>query len=287
MATDDQPAPVLTGGAVDAAAFTAFESTGWGQQAATYDHFFGHITRRLVTPLVDAAGIGPGSRVLDVATGPGYAAGEAATRGARVVGVDVAPAMVRLARDLHPEIDFREAEAEALPWPDGSFDAVISNFVVPHLARPERAVSEFVRVLTANGVLALTTWDLPDRMRLLGVALDAVAEAVATPPQDIPAGPPFFRFADDGQFAELLEHSGLTGVEVRTIEFSHSVPTADQLWDGLLTGTVRTSALILGQPEETRQRIRTAFDRQVLPYGRGDGFEFPVSVKLARGRKPE
>ena len=91
----------------------------------------------------------------------------------------------------------------------------------------------------------------------------AIADKGATPPADIPVGPPFFRFSVDEQFATLLETCGLTGVEVNTIAFDHAVPTTDELWDGLLAGTVRISALILSQPEKTRRRIRAAFDRLV------------------------
>jgi hypothetical protein len=53
----------------------------------------------------------------------------------------------------------------------------------------------------------------------------------------------------------------------------------------MLTGTVRTSAFLLGQPEQTRRQIRAAFDQLVLEYQHGDQFELPVSVKLAHGRK--
>ena len=142
--------------AIDADAFNAFEAAGWEDQAPTYDHFFGRTTSRLVDPLLDAAPVGPESRVLDLATGPaGYAAAKATERGASVVGVDIAPAMIRLTRQLHPDIDFRQADAEALPFEDRSFDAVVSNFVVPHLGRPERVVSELVRVLNNGGSLAL------------------------------------------------------------------------------------------------------------------------------------
>lgn len=285
MVPIDQPTSPPAQPAIDADAFNAFEAAGWEHKASTYDHFFGRITSRLVDPLLDATGVGDGTRVLDIATGPGYAAAQAAKRGASVVGVDIATAMVQLARRLHPDLDFREADAEALPFEDGSFDAVLGNFVILHLGRPERAVREFVRVLRTGGFLALTAWDLPERTRLLGVFLDAIADAGATPPADIPAGPPFFRFSIDEQFTALLEACGLTGVQVNTIVFNHPVPTTDELWDGLLAGTVRISALILRQPEETRQRIRAAFDRLVPEYQRGDQLELPVSIKLAHGRK--
>ena len=283
--TRDLPVSDQSDLARDVDAFTAFEKAGWERQAPTYDDVIGRVTSRLVGPLLDAAGVRQGSRVLDLATGPGYAAAEAAGMGASVVGVDMAPAMVELARRLHPTMEFRVAQAEALPFEDDVFDAVVSNFVAPHLSRPERAVSELVRVLRGGGRLALTTWDQPDRMRFLGVFLDAFAEAGAAPPPDIPAGPAFYQFADDEKFAQLLAGRGLSGVEVTTVAFDHRVESGEELWQGMLGGMVRTSATFLGQSQQTRERIRTAFDRLVLDYRQAEWFELPVSVKLASGVK--
>ncbi len=271
---------------IDADEFNAFEAAGWEGKAAGYDEFFGQITARVIDPLLDAAMVGRGERLLDVATGPGYVAARAAERGAKVVGVDVADAMVALARERRPGLEFRQADAEVLPFPDGSFDAVVANFLVLHLGRPEPAAGELARVLDKGGRLALTAWDLPERARFLGVFLDAVAAAGATAPADVPRGPDFFRFSREDEFAGLLRGAGLEDVGVETLEFTHSVVSADELWDGLLGGTVRTSALILGQPDETRERIRAEFDRVVSPYRDRDGLELPVSVKLAVGRKP-
>ncbi|HEX2468816.1 MAG TPA: class I SAM-dependent methyltransferase [Solirubrobacterales bacterium] len=271
---------------IDPDAFNAFEVAGWEDKAAGYDRFFGRITGRLVEPLLDAAAVGPSTRTLDVATGPGYVAARAAERGASVIGIDVAEAMVSLAKRLHPGLEFRQADAQGLPFDDASFDAVVGNFLILHLGRPERATAEFARVLRPDGRLALTAWDLPEHARFLGVFRDAVAEARAQAPDDVPVGPDFFRFSVDGEFDALLREAGLEDRTVQTIAFTHGVANADELWDGLLGGTVRTSALILHQPEETQQRIRTAFDELVASYRRGDALELPVSVKLAAGRKP-
>jgi SAM-dependent methyltransferase len=272
--------------AINADAFNAFEAAGWERRAAGYEELFGQITARSIDSLLEAAEVGRGDRVLDVATGPGYVAARAAERGSEAVGVDVARAMVALARERHPELEFHQADAEALPFADGSFDAVVANFLVLHLGRPERAAAELSRVLVPGGRLALTAWDLPERARFLGVFLDAVAAAGATPPEGVPQGPDFFRFSREDEFAGLLGGAGLEKVVVRTLAFSHPVACADQLWDGLLAGTVRTSALILGQSQETRERIRAEFDRVTSVYRDGSGLELPVSVKLAAGRKP-
>ena len=286
MTVSSQSASAGPGVVIDADAFKAFEVAGWEQKAPTYENFVGRVTSRVVDRLLDAAGVGAGMEVLDVATGPGYAAVKATARGAVTVGVDIAAAMVARARELHPGIDFRLAPAEALPFQDGAFDAVVGNFVILHLGRPERAVREFVRVLKSGGQLSLTAWDVAERTRLLGVFLDALADVGASAPPDLPAGPPFFRFADDDQFTGLLKGGGLINVEIQTITFNHHVATADQLWDGLLAGAVRTSALIQLHSQQVQRRIRAAFDRKIREYRCGDGLALPVSVKLAHGRKP-
>jgi SAM-dependent methyltransferase len=271
---------------LDADAFNAFEAAGWGERANGYHRFFGAITARVIDQLLDAAKVDRGSRVLDVASGPGYVAAACAVRGADVVGVDVATEMVALARRLRPEIDFRQADAERLPFADGSFDAVLANFLILHVGRPEQVAAELARVLRPGRKLALSTWDLPERARLLGVLVDAVAEAGVSASADVPSGPPIFRFSDEAEFARLLSDAGLGDVDVRTLAFTHRVADGNELWNGLLGGTVRTRALVLAQPEDVQARIRAAFDRLVRPYARNGGLEIPVSVKLASGRKP-
>ncbi len=268
-------------------AFDAFEAAGWEEKAAAYERFFGVITGRVVDPLLAAGSVGVGTRVLDVATGPGWVAAEAAERGASVVGVDVAEAMIATARSAHPGLEFRWADAHELPFADASFDAVVGNLAVMHLSRPERAMAEFVRVLRPGGRLALTAWADPSQHRLAGVFLDAVAEARATPPADLPPGPDFFRFSDDEAFAAALRQQGLARPAVSAITFVLRFASADELWNGMLGATVRVSALITRQPEEVRQRIRAAFDRLADGYRRGDVLELPVAVKLATAHKPD
>ena len=268
-------------------AFNRFEAAGWEQRAATYEDSLGQITTRVVEPLLDAAGVGGGARVLDVASGPGFVSAAAAERGASVVGVDIAEAMLAIARQRYPELEFRHGSAEALPFGDGSVDAVVANFLLLHLGRPEQAAAEFARVLVPGGRLALTVWDVPEEARFLGVFLEAVATAGASPPEDIPVGPPFFRFSDEQEFVQLLRDQGFEGIEVTTIAFSHAAPSPDAWWWGVLNGAVRTPALIFGQTDEMQRQIRTAFDRIVTEqYTVGTELELPVSVKLASGRTP-
>jgi len=268
----------------EADAFNAFEAAGWEAKAAGYDRFFGAITGRVIEPLLDAAGVGEDSRVLDVATGPGYVAAEAARRGASVVGLDISSAMVALASELHPDIEFRRGDAQELPFGDGAFDAVVANFLILHVGRPEAVARELARVVVPGGALALTVWDVPQRARIFDLFLGAVADAGAATPAAIPVGPDFFRFSDDGEFDRLLHDAGLDERRVDTIAFEHET-TADELWDGMVTGTVRSSVLFLEQDEATRARIRQAFRRRAYEYEHQYGLRIPFSVKLASGRR--
>jgi hypothetical protein len=134
--------------------------------------------------------------------------------------------------------------------------------------------------------MALTAWDFPERSRLLGLFIDAVGEAGATPPDELPPGPDVFRFSDDDEFDALMLAHGLEERTVERVEFTHRVGTADELWAGFLAGSLRVAVLITTQPAQTQQRIRAAFDRLVEEYRRDDGIELPVSAKLASGRKP-
>jgi SAM-dependent methyltransferase len=274
-------------GPVDSSAFDAFEAAGWGEKAAAYERLFRDITGRLVEPLFAAAAVDASTRVLDLATGPGWVAAEAAERGASVVGIDIAEAMIARARSAHPELDFRWADAHELPFADASIDVVLGNLVVMHLSRPERAMAELARVLRPGGRVVLTAWAHPSQHRLVGIFLDAMAEARALPPPDLPEGPDFFRFSDDEEFAAALRRQGLADPAVSTITFPQRFADADELWNGMLAATVRMSALITRQPPDVRQRIRAAFDRIAGGYESGDVIELAVAVKLATARKPD
>ncbi|HEY5987594.1 MAG TPA: class I SAM-dependent methyltransferase [Streptosporangiaceae bacterium] len=144
----------------------------------------------MINPLLDAAKVAAGLRVLDVGTGPGHVAIAVARRGARVVAVDASPDMVALAGRLHPELDVREAVLPDLPFPDGEFDTVVGNFVVNHLGDPPAGITELRRVLACGGWLALSCWERRP-MRATAIFDEAVAEAGVAIPEGLPASSMF------------------------------------------------------------------------------------------------
>jgi hypothetical protein len=93
------------------------------------------------------------------------------------------------------------------------------------------------------------------------------------------------RFADEAAFAALLSGAGLEGLDVRSIGFEEMVADTDELWEGMLAGSVRTAAVIERQPESVRRRIRVELESVVAPYRSDDGIMLPVSAKLASGRR--
>jgi SAM-dependent methyltransferase len=159
----------VTAMASGAEEFKAFEAAGWSRRADTYARVTGAITARFVDALLDAACVGVGMRVLDVATGPGHVAAAAAARGAEPVGVDIAEGMLAVARRDHPQLDFRHGDAEALPFADSSFDAVVGAFVLNHLPRPEVSAAELARaehgVVEALGPVKVARHPLVPRQR--------------------------------------------------------------------------------------------------------------------------
>jgi len=173
-----------------------------------------------------------------------------------------------------------------LPFADASFDAVVAGFVVNHLPCPERALVEFARVLRPDGRVAVTVWDRPESMRLLGVLAEAIERTEGVRDPGLPGGgPDTLRFADEAAFAALLSGAGLEGLDVRSIGFEEMVADTDELWEGMLAGSVRTAAVIERQPESVRRRIRVELESVVAPYRSDDGIMLPVSAKLASGRR--
>lgn len=112
--------------------------------------------------LVRFAGVKPGAKVLDVGCGTGVVALTAARTGAKVTGLDLTPELVARARENVAlsglEVELHEGDAEALPFPDGTFDVVVSQFGHMFAPRPEVVVREMVRVLRPGGTIAFSTW---------------------------------------------------------------------------------------------------------------------------------
>ena len=271
--------------AQDAERLRRFERQRHDSLAATYHDFFTPITALAIQPLLDAAGAGVGSNLLDIATGPGSVAAEARRLGAASIGVDLSPGMVALARLSHPDIDFRVAEVEHLPFADQSFDTVVCNFGLGHFPWPEAAVAECRRTLKVGGRMAFSWWDQPDKQRIQGLFREAIAEVGVAPPPDVPAGHSNLRFSDTAEFRTLLVGAGLDDIRVEDHRTTYAIADVDTLWRGGLGSLAVTASAIVHQDAATQTAIRASLERRAVAYRTPAGLVLPVAFKIGSGQK--
>ncbi|MCA1682652.1 MAG: class I SAM-dependent methyltransferase [Actinobacteria bacterium] len=156
--------------------------------------------------VVEMANLASGERVLDLACGTGNAALLAAKAGASVTGLDASERLVSVAAERgaaeHVHVRWQTGDLHALPFPDGSFELVISVFGVIFAQNPEQAISEIVRVLAPGGRALVTTWIPAGGIdAAVGIAMRAVSAATGfTPPR--------FPWADQAAVSALVARSG-------------------------------------------------------------------------------
>lgn len=272
-------------GTMHDSAFRDLEKSGWESAVAEYDDAFARLTAQSIAPLLDALEVGPGTRLLDVACGPGYVAAQAARRGAQVLGVDFSSAMVALARSRHPALEFREGDAQALQLPDAAFDAVAINFGLLHLDQPQQALNEAARVLAPGGRCAFTVWAAPPRTQAYRIVLGAIERHGRTD-VPLPPGPPFFRYSEATAARQALHDAGLVDAQVREVPQVWRFARPEELFDAMLRGTVRTAALLRAQTPEALAAIRDEIDREAQAYAADGGIAIPMPSVLAVARKP-
>jgi len=265
---------------MNANAFHDFERAGWERATEFYGDAFGVVTVQTADALLDSAAVRAGTRVLDVACGPGFVAAAAAARGADVTGLDFSATMLAEARRRHPAIAFRDGDAESLPFDAASFDAVVMNFGLLHLARPDTAIAEAHRVLRPSGRYALTVWAPPDRAVGFGMVLKAI-EAHGTTSVPLPEGPPFFRFSDQAEFRRSLEAAGFKDVSFRELPITWTVSSPESVFEAMSRGGVRTAAVLRAQTPEALTKIRNAVLRSVETFAKGSEFVIPMPAVLA------
>jgi SAM-dependent methyltransferase len=265
-------------------AFAEFEKRGWDRAANPYHHHFGSLTQQSSVALLDAARVHAISKVLDVATGPGYVAASARERGADVIGLDFSPTQVELARKTYPGIEFKQGDAENLPFQSERFDAVVMGFCLLHLPNAERAVAEAFRVLKPGGHFAATVWAKPEPNTAFGIMLGTIERHGAK--VDLPLGPPFFRFADAEEAGRVLVGAGFIEPQIKVVpqHWRHTSP--HDLFAAFEEGSVRAAAMLRAQPDLTRQRIRLAVCEEVQKLAQDGGvYVIPAPAALLSARK--
>ncbi|MFF9662013.1 class I SAM-dependent methyltransferase [Streptomyces althioticus] len=266
--------------------FDKSERMIWAGQGAAYAKSFAKLCAYPVPQLLDATVVGPGTRLLDVGTGPGTVAAAACARGATVTAVDAEPTMVELAVQAAPAADVRVAALPELPFADGEFDAVVANFLLNHVGRPGVALAELRRVVRPGGWVALTTWASPPApgQALIGRAIQAGG---AVRPQHLPAGlAPEDDFPrDESGLTELMYATGLREAVCETLRWDHHA-SADEWWSGPANGVAFGGQMVRSQTPQIRADIKRHFDLFSSEFADEDGtLTLPHAALLARGRR--
>jgi ubiquinone/menaquinone biosynthesis C-methylase UbiE len=243
----------------------------------------GPLFRPFAEVIIESVGLGPADRVLDVACGTGIVARLAKERvGSRgqVVGVDKSPLMLGVAREVAPEIEWREGDAAALPLAAGeTFDRVFCQQGLQFMPDRALAVREMRRALAPGGRLAVSTWR-PLRDSPCFLALAGVAERRLGPIVD-----QRHSFGDGNALGALLIEAGFQQVRVETVSRIIRFEDASSFVRLNAMALVGMSAAGTSMTEADRPTAADAIAGQsgeaIAPFVRGGGLEFELGSNLA------
>jgi SAM-dependent methyltransferase len=221
--------------------------------ADAYDAFMGRYSRRLAGALADFAGVGGDTRVVDIGCGPGALSEELVRRlgAGRVAAAEPAEAFVAACRRRCPGVDVRLAPAEALPWPDATFDAALAQLVLTFMRDAPAGVREMRRVVRPGGGVAACSWDLRGGMTMLRTFWEAARRVRDDPPDE--SG---MRWNTPDELRELWSLAGLQDVVVEAIESEAEYADFDDFWKPFRTGVGPAGAYCARLDEPTRERVR-------------------------------
>ncbi|HXA22706.1 MAG TPA: methyltransferase domain-containing protein [Acetobacteraceae bacterium] len=268
----------------DPEAVRSFEYSRWQRVAAAYESTFAGATRPFIDTLLDAARVRHGVRMLDIACGPGLVASRAGMRGATATGLDFSPAMLAVARFHNGAINLDQGDAEALPYADGEFDAVVSNFGIHHVPRPLRALHEALRVLRSGSRVAFSFWAGLSENIAWKLLFDAIARH--GDPAASHAPPPGGGFGTAAQCSDALRDVGFVDCTTKLVHATWHHADAQALVASLQAGTARMAAMIEAQCPAAMPAIIADIDECAEPCRDADGIAVPIAAVIASGVKP-
>jgi SAM-dependent methyltransferase len=228
--------------------------------------------------LIDALGLQPGHRVLELAAGTGdvgFLAAELIAPGGTLISSDRSGPMLTVARARAAElglanVEFRLLEGETIDLPLADVDAVICRWGYMLMADPAAALRETRRVLRPGGRLALAVWDRIGANPWAEIPRAALEAHGLVPPAD-PAEPGPFALADPDRLGELLGEAGFTDVEVDAVDLLRHDPDFKTWWAGHLDQSTLARQAVAAADRATLSRVLAEVEEAVAPYIRADG----------------
>jgi SAM-dependent methyltransferase len=237
----------------------------WGARAEDWARFTAPASAPAWEAVADAAGVGPGARLLDVGCGSGEFCALAVARGARVSGIDAAEGMIAVARRAVPDADLCVGPLEALPWDDGSFDVATAFNALQFAEDVGGALAEVARVVRPGGVVAVCNWGRPEESELFAL-MGAVASLWPTPS----SGPSRSRgpaTGEPGVLEDLARAAGLEPERAGDVAVPFEPPDAEALARGLLAPGAVAVAITHSGERAVREAIVAAAERYRRPDG--------------------
>ncbi len=282
--------------AIDPDEFRDTQRAAWSSVAAgwrSWWHVFENGAKELNARLVEAAGIERGERVLDVATGIGEPALTAAARvGAEgsVLGVDLSPGMLELARVRASEAGFTNAEfierdAEQLDLEPGSFDAALSRWGLMLMLHPERSAAGIRAALRPGARLAASVWAEQEEVPFLATPGRVAREVLGLEAPD-PDAPGPFRFAREGALDALLRSAGFADLENAKVPVTMEFESDGRYADFVLELSSSMKKTLADRTDAECSEVRRAIERAAEPYTDTNGrVVFENQAWLVRGTR--
>ena len=234
----------------------------WGRQARDWTELQEPGHKPLWQAMLESAGVGNGSSVLDVGCGGGGASILASAFGARVSGIDAAPELVALAAEREPTGEYRVGEMENLPYEDDRFDAVFAANAVQYAEDRVAAVRELKRVCTPGGRIVAALFGPPEKVEFRAV-FQAVRDAMPEPPPG--AGP--FELSAPSVLEGLFQEAGLQVIGTGEVDCPFRYPNLETFWRAAASGGPFQGALgVVGE-----KKLKAVVEAAVAPFLLEDG----------------
>jgi ubiquinone/menaquinone biosynthesis C-methylase UbiE len=274
--------------AFDPKRFKEQERAGYNLIAARYEDASG-ARAPVKDRMLELAELVPGQSVLEVASGPGMLAREAARRVAphgEAVASDIADAALedgrrRAAAEGVTNIRFQAEDAEAMSFPDNAFDRVLCSMGLMHFPDAAAAAREMLRVLKPGGRLVASVWGSEPRVPFLACALDCLRRNLPPPKVERPS---IFRFGATGALGMIA--AGFVDVRIETALIESSVPDAATYWKNFLDLAGVTTVVLAKLAPAMQEQLARDVATDLAPYRSADGYTLTGEILIVSARKP-